>query len=415
MENINIKGLGLSEDATKAVEAIVETLNQKANVEGIFTKNDAVALVEEKLNGLVSEEAMKSIKSDLEEVAGHVKALKEMPTVAAEAKGLYSRVYDALKSQESILATMKKTGSGSLNLDLKALTVGGSISGEANVLPEPQHIAGAISTTLGIAFITSFLNSFGATSESITWTEEKNDTGDAAFTGEGLLKAEIDFDLVNYKSEAKKITDFIKVSKEMLSDVPFIAMLITNKLMRRHDLKLEDGILNGTGGVEFDGITTVAAAFIAGAYAAAVSNPTTQDVIIAAITQVITASNDEFIPDTVFLNPADFGLMKVEKGTDGHYIIPPFQTDGGFNVEGVQVVAKTKIPADMFLIGDMTKANYGVLEAFNTQVGFVNDDFTKNLVTILGESRSHLFIAEEDKKAFVYDAISTSKAAILKV
>jgi hypothetical protein len=49
---------------------------------------------------------------------------------------------------------------------------------------------------------------------------------------------------------------------------------------------------------------------------------------------------------------------------------------------------------------------------FSIRIGFTGDDFEKNLVTLLGESRNHLWISENEKIAFVYDEFDTAKTAL---
>jgi hypothetical protein len=70
--------------------------------------------------------------------------------------------------------------------------------------------------------------------------------------------------------------------------------------------------------------------------------------------------------------------------------------------------------AGNFLVGDMTKAHLRMREDMNIQVGYVNDDFTKNLVTILCEARAVSFIKANDAPAFVKGVIATCITAITK-
>ena len=411
----------LSEKEIEALNEVKSAIDKKADSENTISKEDAKALVEEHLKSTVSAEEYKALKSDTEKLAGELKAIKEQPEEAKEVTSFKSAIADTLEGIKNSLKGLKSNGQGSIKLEIKApdtMTVTGNIVGEDNVLPEPVLLPGVIETTLGIPFIDQDIDTFPVGSSVINWVEEKNDDGDAAFTGEGLAKAQIDFDLKTYVSTAKKVTDFIKVSKEMLDDIPFMASQISNKLRKRHDLKRENGILFGDAGVDpnsYNGITTQASAFIPGGYALAVPNPTLQDVIVASASQIISASDGEYMPDTVYVNPTDFGLMITDKATDGHYIVAPFQTEDGSVVNNLRIVVKTQIPVGQYLIGDMSKAHLGIYEAFTLDIGFVNDDFTKNLVTILGESRTHFFIAEEERKAFVYDSIATAKTAIEKV
>jgi hypothetical protein len=47
-------------------------------------------------------------------------------------------------------------------------------------------------------------------------------------------------------------------------------------------------------------------------------------------------------------------------------------------------------------------------------MGWVNDDFQKNLITFIGESRLHSYVPVNELPAFLYDQFSVIKSAIEK-
>jgi HK97 family phage major capsid protein len=104
--------------------------------------------------------------------------------------------------------------------------------------------------------------------------------------------------------------------------------------------------------------------------------------------------------------------MKLTKDADGNYVMPPFATESGDIVNGVRVVQNTKIPVGYFLMGDFSKAHVRTYKDYSVRVGYTGDDFEKNLVTILGESRVHLWISDNEEAAFVYDQFSVAKTAL---
>jgi hypothetical protein len=60
----------------------------------------------------------------------------------------------------------------------------------------------------------------------------------------------------------------------------------------------------------------------------------------------------------------------------------------------------------------MTKSNVRVREDVNMQVGYVNDDFQRNMVTILAEARLVHYVKASQVYAFVTGDFTTAKAAI---
>ena len=95
-------------------------------------------------------------------------------------------------------------------------------------------------------------------------------------------------------------------------------------------------------------------------------------------------------PDTVIVNPADWGAMeRTREGSGtGMYLYGMPGTFAGVNPFGVRVVLSANMTPGKFLIGQLN----GSAVVYNRQgatveLGHINDDFTKNLVTIRVEER----------------------------
>jgi hypothetical protein len=79
---------------------------------------------------------------------------------------------------------------------------------------------------------------------------------------------------------------------------------------------------------------------------------------------------------------------------------------------GLIVVTSTNIAPDTFLVGDMSKSNVRIRENMNLQVGYVNDDFQRNMVTILAEMRAAHYVKNNQVEAFVTGDFTTAIAAL---
>lgn len=232
----------------------------------------------------------------------------------------------------------------------------------------------------------------------IAWAEQANaDPGVAGQVAEGAAKPQTDFDMVERSAKVEKTAVWIKVSKEALADIKFLRSEIDTELRELVELKIDEQILSGDGvSPNMKGILQYAPAFTGGGQVVSTANR--YDVLIAAIAQVVAAN---FMPDTVVLNPVDFYGMQLIKDTQGRYLIPPFLSDGYYTVGGLRVVPNNGVTAGSFLVGDFKKDNLAMREEFNVQIGYVNDDFTKNLVTILAECRCVNYIKTNHVNAFV--------------
>jgi uncharacterized protein (UPF0548 family) len=86
--------------------------------------------------------------------------------------------------------------------------------------------------------------------------------------------------------------------------------------------------------------------------------------------------------------------------------------NGQHLVANLPVITSSYMAAGTYLVGDFSKSNVRVREGVNMQVGYVNDDFQRNMVTILAEARLVHYVKANDVNAFVYGDISTDIAAI---
>jgi hypothetical protein len=114
------------------------------------------------------------------------------------------------------------------------------------------------------------------------------------------------------------------------------------------------------------------------------------------------------------LNPSDLTALKLIKTstTDKRYVDRLVMVAGEMSLDGIPIIETTLVAADTFLIGDFTKSTVYDKGMVDIKVGYENDDFTKNLVTILAEWRGLNIIKTNDATAFVTGTISTAAGAL---
>ena len=252
--------------------------------------------------------------------------------------------------------------------------------------------------------VLQYVSRRSASSPIIEWVDKRNRDGAAGYTGEGLAKNQVDFDFVVERTNVEKITALIKVSQEMLKDVSYMDSAIRNELRTVVIDKLATEVLVGAGtSGTIEGVTVGATAWSAGDFANAVDNANTFDVLRTAITQI---TLEGYMPNVIMLNPVDYALMQMTKSTDAVYL------DGQFLFMGVPVVQNAKLTADKFLVYDRSAIELYMHEDFNIQIGHDADDFSKNLVTMIGELRACTIMSTNKKKGIVYGTISTAKTAL---
>lgn len=372
------------------------------------TKTELIQLMSEVQELKTKGENVDDLKTKAEELALRVLEL--------ETKGVPSQVEESLKSilesKKDELAAMKDRSSASVQFTLKAA---GTMALSTNVtgqVPQAERESGITRIVRRNPFILELVNVGTIMSNVWEWVEQKNADGGSAMTAEGAAKSQADFDLVVASANVKKVTAYIKVTKEMLDDVALMRSEIDQELTELINLKIDDQLLNGTGlTVNLTGITTNATAWAAGAFALSIPTPTKWDVLRTAINQVRV---NLFEPNYIVMHPTDVTSMELSKGSDGHYIIPPFAASDGTIVSGIRVIAKTGVTIDKFLVGDFTKSGVRFKEGLTINVGYENDDFTKNLVTILAEARLVHRVKSNHYGAFVYGDFSDAITALTK-
>ena len=259
-------------------------------------------------------------------------------------------------------------------------------------------------------FILNLVNVGTINSNLWEWVQQVNPDGDAEMTAEGVKKAQIDFDLALAEASVKKVTAFIKVSKEMLDDVDLIEAEINEELREVINIKIDAQLLSGDGtGQNLTGILANATPFVPGSFATAVAKPNNADVLRVAINQINIA---QFSPNYILLHPSDVTAMELEKASDGHYILPPFRSIDGTVVKGVPVVQNTGVTEGDYLVGDFNRSGVRFKEGLTFDVGYENDDFTRNFVTILAEARLVHRVKSNHYPAFVKGTFATDKLAI---
>lgn len=351
--------------------------------------------------------AQKAQSSKIEELQANInKTNTGDVSLKQEVKRLLTENKEALKSL--------KEGESKQNIRMTAKAVGDMMvsTNTTGQMPQADREAGITRVSRRQPFIVQLVNVGSITSTLWEWVQQANPEGDAGMTAEGALKSQIDFDLVLASAQVRKVTAFIKVSKEMLDDIPLMESEINQELTEVINLKIDAQVLSGDGtGQNLVGIKENATAFAAGSFAGAVSEANNSDVLRVAINQI---SVSLFQANYIIMHPSDVTAMDLQKASDGHYVLPPFSTSANTIIKGIPIVANTGVTEGDFLVGDFTKSGVRFREGLTFDVGYVNDDFTKNFVTILAEARLVHRVKSNHYPAFVAGTFSTAKAALLK-
>lgn len=230
----------------------------------------------------------------------------------------------------------------------------------------------------------------------LEYVRETGFTNSAAPVAETAAKPESDlkFDLVT--TSAKVIAHWMKASRQILDDFSQLRSIIDQRLLYGLAYVEEGQLLNGDGtGQNLHGIIPQATAY------AAAFTPSAATAIDTLRLAQLQAALAEYPATGHVLHPTDWARIELTKDTTGRYIIGNPQGTIGPTLWGLPVVATQAIAVDKFLTGAF-RLGAQLFDRWDArvEVGFVNDDFIKNLVTILAEER--LALAVYRPEAFIY-------------
>lgn len=190
----------------------------------------------------------------------------------------------------------------------------------------------------------------------------------------------------------EKIASYMKESDELVEDAPWLADAINGRGMYLHELTVENyliGKLAGTSGI-------------------GTSSTLTADGIFAAMMTV--QNNSGFAADAIVINPADYQTLRLAKDSNNQYY------GGGYfygaygntpiaeqpSLWGLRTVVTSAVSQGTAYVGAFKLGGSVIRKNSGVTVDIANqnqDDFIKNLITILIEER--LALAVRRPAAFV--------------
>lgn len=231
------------------------------------------------------------------------------------------------------------------------------------------------------------------TSDTISYVREDTFTNAAAMvaeasatTGTSGTKPESAIAFSRQTSPVRTAATWIPVTNRMLADAPAIRGVIDQRLMVMLEQTLETQILTGNGaGDNFTGILA------AGIQTRGLSTDSAADALYKAAVQV--AVTGEIQPDTIVLNPLNWQTIRLAResastATPGSYLMGPPSVVGADTLWGYRVVLSQAMTSGTGLVGSFRMGGmYFEREGASIRSGLIDDQFVRNMQTLLVESR----------------------------
>lgn len=428
---------GLSEDESKVfdtfskgLDSFMEALYKQYMEDQIDSKelkkslDEATQSIEElksEIKGLADSKSVNDRLKEFGDTIVRIKAATEKTKDGKrEIKSLGDQIADACKEfvvesngvKKINVEALKEKGGVKFDVVMKAASapvmttggapVAGGVTIDDQISVDPRKRAS----------IRDLANVASISTPSVVYAQLKDVEGDAAWVPEGGLKPSMTAEVDTVSLTAGKIALTAKITTEVMQDIPQLEKEIEAEILNKIGLKEEDGIFNGTGsGGQIQGVGDSLPAFSLTGIEISKS-PNMYDAIVAAYTQIVSTSNMAYSPNAIRMNPVDYANMQLTKNDNGDYI-RPFKI-GDELITGLRVVQNPNVAVGSFQMGDFRYLFIRDYVVLSLNFGWENDDFTKNLVTILGEKRMLAYIKSQYKTAFVADTFANVITAITK-
>lgn len=344
--------------------------------------------------------AMDTLNKDVQKLAGQMTAIEQKfaeSQIRATLPGHKGKSVGEQFVESDLAKQIAQKGigwRGKAGIEVKTITSIGASAGQGIWSQrQPEIVVGPQMPLL----VRTLLGSGTTNSNLIEWVKENVFTNNADVVSEGTLKPESNITYERVDVPVRTVAHWIRATRQVLADFPQLQTLINGRLTYGLKLAEENQLLLGDGtGENILGLVPQATA-----YNNALNRPgdTFIDVIRHAILQVALAY---YPADGIVLTPTDWHNIELTKDNENRYIMAQPQGILPPVLWGRPVAESYALPNDQFLVGSFQLA----ATLFDREQASVmvstedQDNFVKNLVTILAEERIALAVSRP--QAFVH-------------
>ena len=217
------------------------------------------------------------------------------------------------------------------------------------------------------------------------YMQETTVTNAAAFRSEGGSFAESTLALSEVSATIESVGTHIPVTDEQLEDETMARDYLNSRVPFLVRQQVDNAILNGNGTApnirgfrNFTGVLTLAKT----------SQDTLLDIFVSAMTSM--RKTAFMYPDTALITPDTMQAIATAKDTQNRYLFgnPNQALSEGMRLWGLQLITNDSLPANTAFMGGF-RAHSALLvrKDITLSVGFINDQFIKNMQTIKADMR----------------------------
>lgn len=392
--------VGLLAFAAMAILLLAGAVDTAAGVSAVLMAN--VSAIEVKALEKAMHQVFSEMGSQLKDLRAQVLDLAQTrgSVVQMDGGGAANELAERISNSDALKAFSNGT-SPSVKLEVPSRllyrnAITNPAPGVSDPLRQPDRSRGIVVPAQQRLTIRGLFSQYPTDQGSVDVVQEATFTSNAAIqgndvsptgAGEGTLKAESQMTFTASTLNVPTIAHFIVCSRQVLSDVPRLQGHVSDRLLYGLALKEETEMLTATGsGLSMNGINNQATAFTGG-----VTNATALDTLARAMTQLILNNGD---PNGIILHPTDWLAIKLLKDSQNRYILGDPAAMTMPMIWGIPVVPTPSQTLGKFTVLDARQAGYiADRETASVRISEnVNDQFVRNLVTILAEERALIVV-----------------------
>lgn len=220
-------------------------------------------------------------------------------------------------------------------------------------------------------------------SDTVEYVRQTAVSTGAAETAEDVAAPESAITFETVTQPVLEVTHWVPVTLRAMADEGQIRAIVENDLAGGVLDRLDTQLMSGGGGADFTGIYNTS-----NIGTQALGGDTRLDALHKAITQIAVAAGVLDDADFIGMHPNDWQKVRLEKASDGHYIMGPPGMEGAKQAWGVPVVTSTVFTAGQPMVGAwQSSARLWLREGLSVNTGLDGNDFTKRRVSILAAMR----------------------------
>lgn len=305
---------------------------------------------------------------------------------------------ESFMKSEKVAAFMESRGSDSskVRVEIKNTIIGegGSPQNPVDTIVPTDRLAGIVPGAFRSLNILDVIPMGSTGSNQIEYTQEATFTNAAAEAAEAAAKAETDLTFTLVNEPVRTIAHWIKVSKQVLDDAPMIESYINGRLVYGVRKRLQTQVLAGNG-------TTPNLSGLSASGRHTAFTPTSGESGLDSINRAKYAViGADFEANVVLVNPANWGVIERAKrgSSDKGYVLGDgaavnYIANGMVpTVWGLPVIMSNDVTSGKFFVLDRNATQLFMRSGVEVEMGFVNADFTNNLMTIRAEMRAAMAV-----------------------